>query len=385
LTTSLEDTTFDAPQEPQYPTQYDTRYSKGKEKTTFDPPQEPQYQAQYDEPQELQYKTQYSTQYGKGKTIATATAFGTSPTLSYSREKAAPSDEPRTTGRIRPQNTRRNRDLDKKYTIHKSKDFKFGQIFRVFWSEPKGGNGTEITEEAYGAKGESFGKIRPFLVIDSRKGHSICLPILTYGGQGCRKWGVHQEDHAVIFSSKHSPGLLDGELITKKAIRAEMSDPREKLDVASRLNYAKPYTVEHNVKVCFIGQVHRKFEQQVVDDYKLTNPPIADRPYTESSDENAARYASEGYDPSYHYDDPEDPDAPAQNYTTRRRGSKFQDDYEGATPRDLEQTEPVYDQEESTVPHPPWSEGQDYDYEAGEGSSEQPYDPEYHAHGHGHR
>lgn len=40
-------------------------------------------------------------------------------------------------------------------------------------------------------------------------------------------------------------------------ICVEPTEPRHRLDVTSRLNYAKVYTVEHNVKVCFIGKIHK--------------------------------------------------------------------------------------------------------------------------------
>lgn len=356
LATTLEDTTLDAPQEPSYSTQYST-----------------------------QSGAQYAAQYGKGKSIAPASNLSTSPTYSFSRDKAlAPAEEPRTTGRIRFQNTRRNRDLDRKYTIHKSKDFKFGKIFRVFWSEPRGGNGTEITEDAYVAKGESFGKVRPFLVVDdSKKGHSLCLPILTYGGQGCTKWGVHAEDHAVIYWKSY-PGLFDGEDITKKSIRVEITDPSHKLDPASRLNYAKVYTVEHNVKVHFIGQVAKSYEQKVVDDYKRTHPPLADRPYF--GDEDLAgfpdgtdpNFTTEEYPQGYDYEQEPDDDP---NYTTERRPSRsslYQ--HEPPVPRGSEQPDPGYEQGESAIPHPEWTGEHGYEYETGEGSSGQQYDPDYHPH-----
>jgi hypothetical protein len=61
-----------------------------------------------------------------------------------------------------------------------------------------------------------------------------------------------------------------GENLTKKAIRVEMTTPKEKLDPASRINYAKPYTIEFNVKVFFIGRVHHKYRHQVLADYQNT-------------------------------------------------------------------------------------------------------------------
>lgn len=45
----------------------------------------------------------------------------------------------------------------------------------------------------------------------------------------------------------------------ERAIKLEsMHHGRSKLDIASRINYAKVYTVGHNVKVFFIGQVDQR-------------------------------------------------------------------------------------------------------------------------------
>jgi hypothetical protein len=48
---------------------------------------------------------------------------------------------------------------------------------------------------------------------------------------------------------------MEGEVIVNEPIRMTPEDYRNQLDEASRINLAKPYTVEHNIKVCFIGYV----------------------------------------------------------------------------------------------------------------------------------
>lgn len=102
------------------------------------------------------------------------------------------------------------------------------------------------------------------------------------------KYGVHAEDHAAIYSSRKPSFLGDEEDRMKRApVRCEMMGPEHNLDPASRLNYAKIYTVEHNVKVWFIGKVHRDYEQQVVDDYNDVNKPLPPRSAAHGhSDEN---------------------------------------------------------------------------------------------------
>jgi hypothetical protein len=123
-------------------------------------------------------------------------------------------------------------------------------------------------------------------------------PILTYGGQGTLKRGVHASDHAVIYTGK-APIMKANEKITKRAIRMVPLSPQHKLDNTSRINYAKLYTIEHNVKVYFIGSIAPKYEQQVVTDYNATHQPLPDRPYyAGTSDENTFGYA-QGPDPTY--------------------------------------------------------------------------------------
>ena len=76
-------------------------------------------------------------------------------------------------------------------------------------------------------------------------------PIMTYSGQGVKKRGVHASHHTIIYTDK--PIISKGEKekgLTKKPIKIIPSSPRHKLDRYSRLNYAKTYTVEYNVKVC---------------------------------------------------------------------------------------------------------------------------------------
>jgi hypothetical protein len=72
-------------------------------------------------------------------------------------------------------------------------------------------------------------------------------PIMTYGGQGTLKKGVHSNTHAIIYNDE--PLALPREVLTNVPIKAEAISPRHKLDPVSRLNYAKCYTVEYNVKV----------------------------------------------------------------------------------------------------------------------------------------
>ncbi len=189
------------------------------------------------------------------------------------------------------------------FVVHPSRDFYFGRIFKVLWSEPVGSGGTEITAE-FPHSGRAFHKVRRFLIVSERnKGHSICIPILTYGNQGVLKRGVHPEDHAVVYSSKtRGPYLLEDEkgLMTKHPIRVEVFMDSQKLDPLSRLNYAKLYTVEHNVKVFFIGRVAKNYEKDVMKGYNEAHPPFnTTGPSFHQGSHEDLTIAAEGDDPHY--------------------------------------------------------------------------------------
>lgn len=105
---------------------------------------------------------------------------------------------------------------------------------------------------------------------------SLLRPINTYTGRGVNKSGVHAEHHTIIHTEKE-PWYADGEWekgLTRTPIRAEPTSLRHKLDPMSRLNYAKLYTVEYNVKVWFVGKVHHRSERDLIADYNDVHPPM---------------------------------------------------------------------------------------------------------------
>jgi hypothetical protein len=96
-------------------------------------------------------------------------------------------------------------------------------------------------------------------------------PILTYGGQGTAKKGVKANDHAIIYTGNHAPKEVDGEKrLHKKSVKVLNPSAKDRLAVESRVNYSKVYTIEHNVKVCFIGEVHKDSHAIFFADFKRT-------------------------------------------------------------------------------------------------------------------
>lgn len=98
---------------------------------------------------------------------------------------------------------------------------------------------------------------------------------MTYNGQGVNEKGVKAKHHAVIYTGK-KPVTFEGE--KSKGLKAPIKmvplSSRHKLDNASRLNYAKLYTVEYNVQVWFIGEIHPDFISQVVSDFNSVHSPL---------------------------------------------------------------------------------------------------------------
>jgi hypothetical protein len=91
---------------------------------------------------------------------------------------------------------------------------------------------------------------------------------LTYQRKATTKRGVKREDHAIIYTGKKPPKELDGEhRLTLRPVQVIPKTPRDKLEKESRVNYAKIYTVEHNVKVLFIGHIAPASEHTFVTDF----------------------------------------------------------------------------------------------------------------------
>ncbi|PVH81157.1 hypothetical protein DL98DRAFT_490124, partial [Cadophora sp. DSE1049] len=142
-----------------------------------------------------------------------------------------------------------------------------GRVFKVLWSEldageeaDDGGNRSSgsFIERELKSGGALVQKVRKFLIVkqydSGQVGCCTCLPVTAYGGKAITKEGIHVDDHAEIYSGR-SPFYASGEGgMTKRPIRLSCSKDH-KLVAPSLLNYGKVYTVEHNVKVCFIGQI----------------------------------------------------------------------------------------------------------------------------------
>lgn len=150
--------------------------------------------------------------------------------------------------------------LDGRYRVEPSMRFEPGNVFKVMWSEPKGGtipgggsrfSDTLLQDHMSGV----WTGFRRFIVIRNGEGHCSCVPILTYGKLGCLKNGVKPHHHGIVFEKGQQPVRLPNEPALRfDPICMEMN-PGEHISEESRVNYSKLVTVEHNVKVLFVGRI----------------------------------------------------------------------------------------------------------------------------------
>ncbi|KAK7420023.1 hypothetical protein QQX98_003029 [Neonectria punicea] len=152
--------------------------------------------------------------------------------------------------------------LDPRYRVEHSNKFQPGEIFKVLWCEPQGSgfDPTPSVSDRHEYRDRFGGKFyvgfRRFIVIANDQGHCTCVPILTYGGKACSKKGIKPEKHGIVYEKGHKARLVSGEpKLGFAPARVEITQDGEKLSKESRVNYSKLVTVEHNVKVLFIGHV----------------------------------------------------------------------------------------------------------------------------------
>ena len=205
-----------------------------------------------------------------------------------------------------------------------------GRVFALLWHEnaesPRADKDIENREDELGdlfARSEGrqgqtlftrgpFGEyiyshIRRMVVVKELYGYSWCIPINTYGGKGAAKRGMSVREiqaHAVIYSNDgRDPPKKEIGMI-KEAIAVDLLQG-ENLHPKSRVNYSKPNTVEHNVKVLEIGMISKdcmgKFEGQwqtetdpALKSYKSEHPNTLRRRSTVSQDQRHGPSSSAG-------------------------------------------------------------------------------------------
>ena len=156
--------------------------------------------------------------------------------------------------------------------------FKIGRIFMINWSEPDGNTGRAFTKPAR------------FVVVRPGNGFSVCLRISTYSQQGTTKPGIFPNQHAPVVLQGYEAVVYQGEDGLKERIEIKRENVEVDISPASRINFAKPYTIEHNVKVKNIGRVVgesvRRLEQHFAEFLGFQVVPKQPTEYADEADAN---------------------------------------------------------------------------------------------------
>ena len=103
-----------------------------------------------------------------------------------------------------------------------------------------------------------FSHVCRMVVVKECHGFVWAIPINTYAGHGVAKRGFNREDidaHAIIYMDDEHPTVLEGEPRMKKTPIKVIPVGKEILEAASRINFSKPHSIDHNVKFLNIGKV----------------------------------------------------------------------------------------------------------------------------------
>ena len=105
-------------------------------------------------------------------------------------------------------------------------------------------------------------RLKPLADVDSR--------ITTHNGRGTVGKLIMQSEHSIIYTGREPPKRLPEEKkLNKDPIQVIPVHDSEPLDPLSRINYAKPYPIEHNVKVCEVGMVAQRDLRKILAYYRM--------------------------------------------------------------------------------------------------------------------
>lgn len=157
------------------------------------------------------------------------------------------------------------------------KVFHIGSLLAVFWHENYGshlppemqnvprepaleklGKGGFVTETDNGEL--IYSNIRRFIIVNMRDGFSVGVPITTYGDKGVSAKKLSDKErraHAIVYDSDLTATLQPNEPAFPKDPIAVKMNKGKTLWPSSRLYYAKPSSINHNIKVQHLGNVVR--------------------------------------------------------------------------------------------------------------------------------
>ncbi|KAH8842054.1 hypothetical protein MCOR27_007198 [Pyricularia oryzae] len=169
---------------------------------------------------------------------------------------------PRLSAAIQP----RIKDTRSGFKTHDSVYFVPGNVFKTLWPEPMGTSSRYTTVVQAEEKGKSIHvSTRRFIIVGNADNQSYCVPIFTYGKQGCKKKGLKPHRHGMVYSGEVPPEPLKNEpQLGYDPVRVYMEPGQQDLMGESRVNYSMLCTVQHNVKALFIGFISQDELENVV-------------------------------------------------------------------------------------------------------------------------
>ncbi|KAH6717286.1 hypothetical protein BKA61DRAFT_601439 [Leptodontidium sp. MPI-SDFR-AT-0119] len=162
--------------------------------------------------------------------------------------------------------------LDSSYSVRNRdylKFFKIGRVFTTLWTEGYGGT-TKIKDSfvspvVYGEQVHS--KIRRFVVVRKTGLSCVCLPITVIPSKpNSRKLqSVNLAEHGIIYSNT-MPRQLDG--LSLPPVRVQAAKGTSAFRDYSLVDYARPCTIEMNVKVKEIGVLESESRPMLMSNFK---------------------------------------------------------------------------------------------------------------------
>ncbi|KAF2867742.1 hypothetical protein BDV95DRAFT_597945 [Massariosphaeria phaeospora] len=114
--------------------------------------------------------------------------------------------------------------------------------------------------------------IRRYVVVrpSLSNGYMYCLPIHTYGRQGCLKPGVFQEQHTTVFAHDRNVAYLPNEeaLMKNQALRIIIEEDGYNLDPLCRMDFGTAVAVDPSLKNRKIGRVDTEYIPHLESLYK---------------------------------------------------------------------------------------------------------------------
>lgn len=187
-------------------------------------------------------------------------------------------------------------DIDDSYKVYRGKHwidkvFCPGSVIAVFWHESYGNQNlppklAALPQKLQSAvkvgpgwitecKGETiFSHVKRWIITQQRPAFSIGIPISSYGGKGLTMKNLPQTElmaHTIVYALGKQPILLKDEIKPEKGpicVQITCDDSSQTLTKSSRLYYAKPQSIDHNIKVKHLGYVVRQHQDRLLEDFR---------------------------------------------------------------------------------------------------------------------